>query len=127
MTSLLILGLLCCNYGTLTLTVIHVCDVTLLLQIVRTTRKVPEPDPAILRQALQRFERDDVTAPPPSSRTGRQQQTARKSTCGTAPRRMRAYWVDAYPGDYGDDDDDDSDYDDSTYDDDGRGPECVIA
>ena len=111
----------------MTLTVIHVCDVTL-LQIVRTTRKVPEPDPAILRQALQRFERDDVTAPPPSSRTGRQQQTARKSTCGTAPRRMRAYWMEEYPQyDDDDDDDDDSDYDDSTYDDDGRGPECVIA
>ena len=110
---------------TLTLTATCICDVTS-LQIVRTTRKVPEPDPAILRQALQRFERDDVTAAPPSSRTGRQQQTARKSTCGTAPRRMRGpFWMEEYPQ-YDDDDDDDSDYDDSTYDDD-RGPECVIA
>ena len=110
-----------------TLTLTCICDVTL-LQIVRTTRKVPEPDPAILRQALQRFERDDVTAPPPSSRTGRPKQIGRKRICGRAPPGARAYWMDAYPGDYDDDDDDDdSDYDDSTYDDDGRGPECVIA
>ena len=92
----------------------------------RTTRKVPEPDPAILRRALSNLERDDRLDRTDSTSSSARRRIGSPGIGSMLANRMMLFDVDDDMGDCDFEDDDESDIDVGFDSDSDRGTECAV-
>ena len=92
----------------------------------RTTRKVPEPDPAILRRALSNLERDDRLDRTDSNPLTARRRIGSPGIGSMLPNRMMLFDCDDDMRDCEFEDDDESDIDVGFDSDSDRGTECAL-